>query len=96
VSPRERAHAYLPALVVAVLVTAAVVASGAFATNPNAGPGAPLRDFSSFVLGDVTVAGAGPSDTVTWWSHSWWKENSVRDGAPGDGGDRLELDHFVR
>jgi hypothetical protein len=63
-----------------VLVAAAVVASGAFATNTNVGPGAPLPDFSAFVLGDVTVAGAAAGDTVTWWSHSWWKENTVMSG----------------
>lgn len=77
-SPRERAH--LPAFVVAVAVAAAALASGAFATSSAPAPAAELPEFSSFVLGDVTVAGATASDTVTWWSHSWWKENTVTGG----------------
>ncbi|MEP6893593.1 MAG: Ig-like domain-containing protein, partial [Gaiellaceae bacterium] len=34
----------------------------------------------AFVLGDGTVAGAGPLTTVTWWSHSWWSIDSVSAG----------------
>ncbi len=34
-----------------------------------------------FVLGDVTVAGSGPSTIVTWWSDSWWSLNSLSGGA---------------
>jgi len=47
-----------------------------------AGPGsakAPQSD-GLFVLGDVTVAQAAPTDTVTWWSHSWWMEDSLTNG----------------
>jgi PKD repeat protein len=34
----------------------------------------------AFVLGDQTVAGAGPNDTLTWWSHSWSSLNSLSGG----------------
>jgi kumamolisin len=33
-----------------------------------------------FTLGDLTVAGAGPSTSVTWWSDSWWSLNSLTGG----------------
>lgn len=36
----------------------------------------------AFSLGDLTVAGAGPSTNVTWWSDSWSKLNSMT-GGPG-------------
>jgi hypothetical protein len=32
------------------------------------------------LLGDLTVAAAGPSTTVTWWSDSWWSLNSLTGG----------------
>jgi M6 family metalloprotease-like protein len=34
----------------------------------------------AFSLGDQTVDGAGPSDTVTWWSDSWWKADATSSG----------------
>jgi PKD repeat protein len=34
----------------------------------------------AFVLGDLSVAAATPSTTLTWWSHSWASENSVGGG----------------
>ena len=34
----------------------------------------------AFTLGDLTVAGAGSSPTVTWWSHSWSSLNSLSGG----------------
>ena len=38
----------------------------------------------AFSLGDATVAGAGPSTTVTWWSHSWSNVNSMTGGLGPD------------
>ena len=34
-----------------------------------------------FVVGDITAMSAGPADTITWWSHSWWQENTLS-GSP--------------
>jgi hypothetical protein len=47
-----------------------------------AGPGSaePTRSTGLFVLGDVTAANATATDTVTWWSHSWWLANSLTKG----------------
>lgn len=38
----------------------------------------------AFSLGDTTVAGAGPSSTVTWWSSSWSNVNFMTAGAGPD------------
>ena len=35
----------------------------------------------AFVLGDLTVAAATPSTSLTWWSQSWTARNSVSGGA---------------
>src|SRR5262249_13603110 len=35
----------------------------------------------AFVVGDNTVAGAGPTGPVTWWSHSWSVLDSLTGGA---------------
>jgi len=80
VSPRERAPSLLPAFIVVLLIAAAAVVSGAAATNTAPVSGAPLPDASAFVLGDITVGAATPGATVTFWSHSWWKENAVTSG----------------
>lgn len=40
----------------------------------------PNRSTGLFVLGDATVLQATATDTVTWWSHSWWTENSLSGG----------------
>lgn len=55
-----------------VLLTAAAFAHADGPSFPSAG---------AFTLGDLTVAAASPSDTVTWWSHSWWKENALTGSA---------------
>jgi uncharacterized repeat protein (TIGR01451 family) len=34
----------------------------------------------AFAVGDRTLAEAGPSATVTWWSDSWWALNSLTGG----------------
>lgn len=79
-SASERARASLPAFIVVLLIAAAALVSGASATTAGPLPGAPLPAASAFVLGDITVAGAAPGATVTFWSHSWWKENAVTSG----------------
>jgi uncharacterized repeat protein (TIGR01451 family) len=38
-----------------------------------------------FVLGDQTVAAAGPATTVNFWGSQWWKHNSLSAEADGDG-----------
>jgi hypothetical protein len=40
-----------------------------------------MPDRGAFVLGDDSVAGAGPSTTVTWWSDSWSTLDSLTGGA---------------
>ncbi len=34
----------------------------------------------AFDLGDLSVAGAGPFTTLTWWSSQWWLKNSLSGG----------------
>ena len=41
----------------------------------------PSNPGGMFVVGDATANAAGPADTVTFWSHSWWKENALSGGA---------------
>ena len=37
-----------------------------------------------FALGDITVASATPTSTVTWWSDAWWTLNSLSGGTAHD------------
>jgi hypothetical protein len=39
----------------------------------------------AFVLGDRTVSAATPTTPVTWWSDTWYAQNSVSTGAAPDG-----------
>jgi hypothetical protein len=38
----------------------------------------------AFALGDITVASATPTSTVTWWSDAWWTLNSLSGGTAHD------------
>jgi len=38
----------------------------------------------AFSLGDLTAASAGPSDTVTWWSSTWFLLNNLTGGIAPD------------
>ena len=38
----------------------------------------------AFSLGDLTAAAAGPSDTVTWWSSTWFLLNNLTGGIAPD------------
>jgi hypothetical protein len=38
----------------------------------------------AFALGDITVASATPTTTVTWWSDAWWTLNSLSGGTAHD------------
>jgi hypothetical protein len=63
------------------VLAAAATAAIALALSSVASADAPsFPSFGAFVLGDATVASAGASDTVTWWSHSWWKANDLTGG----------------
>ena len=73
---RPKLPTTLSLLVVLVAVAVAIAAAPGGAV-PHA------RATGLFVLGDQTVAQAGPLTTVTWWSHSWWTENSLTFG-PAD------------
>ena len=62
-------------LALLVVLTGIVFAVAAGRVNAE-----PTRSTGLFVLGDVTAAQASATDTVTWWSHSWWLENSLTNG----------------
>ena len=66
----------IPSLLIVLATVMAV-----FAVAP--GHATPGESTGLFVLGDATVAQASPSDTVTFWSHSWWTANSLTQG-PAD------------
>lgn len=71
-----------------VTVSASFVGNGSYAASAS-GP-QPAIQFAfpskrAFVLGDQTVAGAGPSTTLTWFGNSWAQRNSLS-GNPSAGG----------
>lgn len=65
---------------IALFVVLAAVAVAIFAASPG-GASPPSNANGVFVVGDITANAAGPTDTVTWWSHSWWLENALTGGA---------------
>ena len=62
-----------------LLVVLTAVTVGIFAAAPG-GASPPNDSTGVFVVGDVTAEAAAATDTITWWSHSWWLENTLSGG----------------
>jgi hypothetical protein len=61
-----------------LVVLVAIAVASAAASPGGAAP--PNEATGVFVVGDTTAAAAGPTDTITWWSHSWWQDNALSGG----------------
>ena len=62
-----------------LLVVLAAMAAAIFAVSPGSAS-MPSNPDGYFVVGDNAARAAGVSGSITWWSNSWWTDNTLSGG----------------